>query len=49
MTSVPGGPDGQFMTDRCKSVLENWAEAVETIPPVLDKDGTGRVVGYYIK
>ncbi|MGB5422961.1 MAG: DUF4019 domain-containing protein [Desulfobacterales bacterium] len=29
--------------------LENKASAVETITPMLDKDGQWRVSGYYIK
>jgi hypothetical protein len=49
MTTVPGGPDGQYITVRYKTVFENKAEAVETITPMLDKDGTWRVAGYYIK
>jgi len=49
MTSVPAAPDGQYITVRYKTVFENKAEAVETVTPMLDKDGTWRVAGYYIK
>jgi hypothetical protein len=49
MTSVPGGPDGKYVVVQYKTVFENKAQAIETVTPMLDKDGTWRVSGYYIK
>lgn len=49
MTSVPGGPDGKYVVVQYTTVFENKAQAVETVTPMLDKDGTWRVSGYYIK
>ena len=49
MTSVPGAPDGQYVVVQCDAVFENKKQAVETVTPMLDKDGEWRVSGYYIK
>lgn len=49
MTSVPGAPDGQYVVLQYESTFENKRNAVETITPSLDKDGTWKVSGYYIK
>ena len=48
-TSLPGAPDGQYVVIQFKSSFENKASAVETVTPMLDKDGSWRVSGYYIK
>jgi hypothetical protein len=49
MTSVPGAPDGKYVVVQYRTVFENKAQAVETVTPMLDKDGTWRVSGYYIR
>jgi len=48
-TSLPGAPDGEYVVVQYKTVFANKKEAVETITPMRDKDGTWRVSGYYIK
>lgn len=48
-TSLPGAPDGEYVVIRYATVFENKKSAVETITPMLDKDGKWRVSGYYIK
>jgi Protein of unknown function (DUF4019) len=48
-TSVPGAPDGQYVVIRYDSTFEHKQSAVETITPMLDKDGKWRISGYYIK
>jgi hypothetical protein len=48
-TSLPGAPDGQYVVIQFTTSLENKKSAVETITPMLDKDGKWRVSGYYIK
>ena len=49
MTSVPGAPDGQYVILQYEATFENKKNAVETITPTLDKDGSWKVSGYYIK
>jgi len=48
MTSVPGAPDGEYVAIEYKTVFANKADAAETVTPMLDKDGTWRVSGYYM-
>jgi hypothetical protein len=48
-TSLPGAPDGQYVVIQYDTVFEKKKTAVETITPMLEKDGKWRVSGYYIK
>jgi hypothetical protein len=48
-TSLPGAPDGEYVVLQYDTAFENKAKAVETITPMLNKDGKWRVSGYYIK
>ena len=48
-TSVPGTPDGQYVIIQFTTSFKNKASATETVTPMLDKDGSWRVSGYYIK
>lgn len=48
-TSLPGAPDGQYVVIQYESTFEHKQSAVETITPMLDKDGSWRVSGYFIK
>lgn len=48
-TSLPGAPDGEYVVIQFKTALENKKAAIETITPMLDKDRTWRVSGYFIK
>jgi hypothetical protein len=47
--SLPGAPDGEYVVIRYDASFERQQSAVETISPMLDKDGAWRVSGYYIK
>jgi hypothetical protein len=47
--TLPGAPDGEYVVIQYDTSFENKKEAVETITPMLDKDGKWRVSGYYIK
>lgn len=47
--SVPGAPDGQYVIVTFASSFANKANAVETVTPMVDADGTWRVSGYYIR
>jgi len=48
-TSLPGAPDGKYVVIQYDSSFQNKSSAVETVTPMLDKDGQWRVSGYYIK
>ena len=48
-TSLPGAPDGEYVVIQFEASFENKKASVETITPMLDKDGKWRVSGYYIK
>jgi hypothetical protein len=48
-TTLPGAPDGEYVVIQYATSFENKNSAVETVTPMLDKDGTWRVSGYYIK
>ncbi len=48
-TSLPGAPDGEYVVIQYETSFENKKYAIETITPMLDKDGAWRVSGYYIR
>ena len=48
-SNLPGAPDGEYVVIQYETVFENKKSSVETITPMLDKDGKWRVSGYYIK
>ena len=48
-TSLPGAPDGEYVVIQFKTAFENKKAAIETITPMLDKDGKWKVSGYFIK
>ncbi len=47
--ALPGAPDGEYVVIQFETSFENKKSAVETVTPMLDKDGVWRVSGYYIK
>ncbi|MGK7947378.1 MAG: DUF4019 domain-containing protein [Xenococcaceae cyanobacterium] len=48
-TSLPGAPDGEYVVIQYNTSFENKESAVETVTPMLDKDGKWKVSGYFIK
>ncbi|MEJ2454290.1 MAG: DUF4019 domain-containing protein [Candidatus Thiodiazotropha sp.] len=48
-TSLPGAPDGKYVVIQFETSFENKKTAIETVTPMIDKDGVWRVSGYYIK
>lgn len=48
-TSLPGAPDGQYVVIEFETSFENKKSAIETVTPMMDKDGKWRVSGYFIK
>jgi hypothetical protein len=47
--SLPGAPDGEYVVLKFDTSFENKKSSVETVTPMLDKDGKWRVSGYFIK
>lgn len=48
-TEVPGAPDGEYVVIQFATSFAKKKTAIETVTPMLDKDGKWRVAGYYIK
>lgn len=48
-TSLPGAPDGEYVVIQYTTEFENKKSSIETVTPMLDKDGKWRVSGYYIR
>lgn len=48
-TSLPGVPDGEYVVLQYQTQFANKAEAVETITPSHEADGSWKVSGYFIK
>jgi hypothetical protein len=48
-TTLAGAPDGQYVVIQFETSFQNKRSAIETVTPMLDKDGQWRVSGYYIK
>jgi hypothetical protein len=48
-TSVPGGPDGQYVVVVFATSFENKQAATETVTPMKNADGRWHVSGYFIR
>jgi hypothetical protein len=48
-TALPGAPDGEYVVIHFETVFEHKSAAVETVTPMLDRDGKWRVSGYFIQ
>jgi hypothetical protein len=48
-TSLPGAPDGEYVVIQFETFFENKKATVETVTPMMDRDGKWRVSGYFIK
>jgi hypothetical protein len=46
---LPGAPDGEYVIITFETELENKKSAIETVTPMMDKDGKWRISGYFIK
>jgi len=47
--TAPGAPDGQYVIIQYQTSFERKTVALETVTPMIDKDGKWRVSGYFIK
>ena len=48
-TSLPSAPDGEYVVIQFETSFENKKSAIETVTPMMNKDGKWRVSGYFIK
>lgn len=48
-TALPGAPDGEYVVIEFETSFENKKAAIETVTPMMDKDGQWRASGYFIK
>lgn len=49
MRDPPNAPPGEYVAIQYQSSFANLNAALETVVPVLEKDGKWRVSGYYVK
>jgi len=47
--SLPGAPAGEYVVIQYETQFEHKANAIETVTPVRERDGSWKVSGYYIK
>ncbi len=48
-TSLPGAPDGEYVVIQFDTSFANKKGAVETVTMSLEKDGSWRAAGYFIR
>ena len=48
-TELPNVPKGEYVVLQYKTAMAGGGAVIETITPMLDKDGKWRVSGYFIK
>jgi hypothetical protein len=47
--TLPGAPDGEYVVQQYSSAFEHKKEGSETVVLVREKDGSWKVVGYFIR
>jgi len=47
--SLPGAPEGEYVVIQYEAHFEQKDSAIETVTPLLDKDGSWKVSGYFIR
>ena len=48
-TTLPGAPDGQYVVIQYITRFANKEQAVETVTPMREQDGSWRVSGYFVQ
>lgn len=48
-TTLPGAPDGEYVVIEFETSFKNKKSSIETVTPMMDKDGVWRVSGYFIR
>ncbi len=49
MTDLPNAPKGKYVVIQFKTSYKNKKDAIETVTPMKEKDGSWKVSGYFIK
>jgi len=49
MTDIPNAPPGKYVIIQFQARFQNKTAAIETVTPMLERDGKWRVSGYYVK
>ena len=49
MKELPGAPDGRYVVMKFRTSFDNKKSAVETVTFMLEKDGSWKAAGYYIR
>src|SRR5579875_1689341 len=49
VTELPNAPKGDYVVIQYSTSFANLPSAIETVVPMLDKDGKWRVSGYFLK
>ncbi|MBW1806623.1 MAG: DUF4019 domain-containing protein [Deltaproteobacteria bacterium] len=49
MTDLPNAPKGEYVVIQFKTSYEKKKDAIETVTPMKEKDGSWKVSGYFIK
>ena len=47
--SLAGAPDGEYVVIQYEAHFEHKDSAIETVTPLLEKDGSWKVSGYFIR
>jgi len=48
-TTLPSAPDGEYVVIEFETSFKNKKSSIETVTPMVDKDGKWRVSGYFIR
>ena len=48
-TTIPNAPSGEYVILQYETSFENAPHMIETVTPMLEKDGKWKVSGYFIK
>ena len=48
-TAAPGAPNGQYVIIQYQTSFERKTVAIETVTPMINKDGKWKVSGYFIR
>ena len=47
--TLPGAPDGKYVVIQYETIFDKKKSAIETVTPMMEKDGQWRVSGYFIR
>ena len=47
--TLPGAPDGKYVVIQYETIFDKKKSSIETVTPMMEKDGQWKVSGYFIK